>query len=291
MKTRLQRAGDWAANAAYLLAAIACFGLSIYSILLDRAGSAGVAATFAVAFLFLRHLPVIESFKAFNMEAKFARRVDEFDKLLAYIRAAAEVTSRLLYLQLAYSGRMASIDWGRKREFIEELDRNLVELGVDSAFIKTAKRPILNFASWDLYRVFSGNAHVLSERLRHEIAQAQHAITKGGPINPSDTEWNELHQRQLALIVPHPAFGDMSGPTPLEDIGSVTGEVLGKVPYPPRERALLEQIAHEIEALAVACWEGGTVTVEAQSYIERYGRKDGDRLSELEESAAGGDSQ
>jgi hypothetical protein len=275
VKTKLQRGWDWATNATYLLAAIGCFALAIYSIWLDRAGSAGVAATFAVAFLFLRHLPIIESFKAFNMEAKFARRVDEFDKLLAYIRSAAEVTSKLLYLQLAYSDRMASIDWGRKRELIEELDQHLAHLGVEPNFIQTAKRPLLNFASWDLYRVFHGNAHVLSERLRHDIAQAQHAIFGGGPIDPAHPEWNELHQRQLALIVPHLQFEDMSGPTPLEDMGNVTREILDKVPYPPGERALLEKIAAEVEQLAAACWKRGTITPEAQSYMNGLVEKKG----------------
>jgi hypothetical protein len=288
VKTRAQRAWGWIINGIYVIAAIACFGLSIYSIWLDRAGSAGVAATFAVAFLFLRHLPVIESFKAFNMEAKFARRVDEFDRLLAYIRSAAEATSRLLYLQLGYSGRMSSIGWGKKREVIEQLDQNLIELGVQGDFITRAKRPVLNFASWDLYSVFRGSAQVLSRRLRQDIAQLQKSITKQGPIDPTNPEWNDLHQRNLALLVPEQDVGDMSGPTSLENVSLLTIEVLDKVPWPPRERALLETIAKEVAQLSRGCWEQGTITLEAQAYIERYTRNDEGRLKEMEKDVPGG---
>jgi hypothetical protein len=282
VKTEWRKVWGWIVNAAYLLAAVGCFGLALYSIWLDRAGSAGVAATFAVAFLFLRHLPIIESFKAFNMEAKFARRVDEFDKLLAYIRSVAEVTSELLYMQLGYSGRWMSIDWDRKREFMGQLDRNLSQLGVDDNFIREAKRPVLNFASADLYSVFRGTAQTLSTRLRQEVVERQRAIQQAGPIDPSNPEWLALHERNGALLIPHQEYGDFSRRTSLENMCQVTSEVLEKVPWPPRERAILDAISKEIGELATACWEQGTVTPEAEAYIKRYGENQEDRLKEME---------
>jgi hypothetical protein len=273
-----QKTLRWLTDALYVVAAIGCFALAIYSIWLNRAGSAGVAATFAVAFLFLRHLPIIESFKAFNMEAKFAKRVDESEKILSYIRSAAEVSSKLLYMQLGYLNRMASITWGRKRELMGQLDANLQQLGVDGQFIQDAKRPVLNFATWDLYSVFRGSADALLAKKRDKITRRQKEIQSGGPIRADDPEWNELHQRRQELILPRDDFEDMAGPTKLENVGELIEQVLKGNFWTEDDLTILRLVGSEVEKLAQACWAQGTVTPEAEAYIEQFGGRNDDRL-------------
>lgn len=285
----VSRVRDWARSAwpsildgLYVVAALGCFVLTIYSIWLDRAASAAVAATLAVAFLFLRHLPIIESFEAFNMKAKFARRVDESERLLGYIRSAAEATSRMLYLQLGFLNRMSDIGWTKRRELIEQLDQNLTQLGVDQDFIRISKRPLLNFVSRDIYAVFRGSADMLANRLRQVVVDRQNEISSTGPVAANDAEYNELNRRFQALHLGPWEFGDMSGQSRLEDMPSMTKEILERLEWPDSDRAKLETIAKEVEELSAACWSQGTITPEAQDYIERYGETTDLRLNALE---------
>jgi hypothetical protein len=267
----------------YVGAALGCFGLTIYSIWLDRAASAAVAATLAVAFLFLRHLPIIESFKAFNMEAKFARRIDESEKLLGFIRSAAEATSRMLYVQLGFLNRMSDVGWAKKRELIEQLDRNLTAIGVEDAFIRDSKRPFLNFVSRDLYAVFRGSADVLANRMRQTLVERQNEISSTGPVPADHSEYNELNRRIQMMHLGIWKFGDMSGQTRLENMPSMTKEVFDRLEWSDLDRQKLQVIASEVEELSAACWSQGTITPEAQAYIEQYSERTDLRLNALEE--------
>jgi hypothetical protein len=202
--------------------------------------------------------------------------------LLAYIRSAAEATSRLLYIQLGYSGRMASISWARKRELMTQLDENLSELGVDAEFIERAKRPVLNFAIWDLYAVFRGTAQTLVGRQLEPIAGRMNEIQSGGPIRADDSEWNELNEQRLRWTLPREELEDMAGPTRLQNVGGLIDDLLNRLPWTPQDKAALAQVGEEIETLAAACWKEGTVTPEAENYVKLYGHRNDDRLKELE---------
>jgi hypothetical protein len=271
----------WVVDATYIMAATASFGLAFYSVLLDRAASAGIAASFCVAFLFLRHLPVIESFKAFNMEAKFARRVDEFDRLLGYVRGTAELSSKMLYSQLAWIDRMGSMGWSKKREFMSEMDSHLVELGVSPEFLAVAKRPILNIATYDLFAILRDSARFFLGKRRKGIAQQMQTIQERGPIAADDAEWNNLHRQQLALAMPETDVGDLSEATPLADLGAFSERFLARWSWSEQEQSVLAIIRDEVVDLASGCWQQGTVTKAAEDYIAAYRHPDDKRVKEL----------
>lgn len=271
----------WVVDATYVIAATASFGLAFYSVLLDRAASAGIAASFCIAFLFLRHLPVIESFKAFNLEAKFARRVDEFDRLLGYVRGTAELSSKMLYSQLAWIDRMGSMGWSKKREFMSEMDNHLVELGVSPEFLAIAKRPILNIATYDLFAILRNSAQYFLGKKRKAIAQQMQAIQQRGPIAAGDAEWNSLHREHSVLVMSETDVGDLSEATPLADLGAFSERFLAQWSWSEQEQSVLAVIRDEIVDLASGCWRQGTVTKAAEDYIAAYRHPDDKRLKEL----------
>ena len=281
-----RKAAQITVSAVYIVLAIGCFALAIYSILKDRAASAGVAASLAVAFLILKHLPIIESFKAFNMEAKFVRRVEDAERLLGYIRSAAEATSRMLYLQLAFLNRMSDVGWAKKRELIEQLDQSLAELGVNEEFIRVSKRPFLNFVSRDLYAVLRGSADTLANRMRQSLVDRQNEISSKGPVPAGDPEYYELNRKIQTLYLGPWEFGDMSGKSRLEDMSAMTKEILEHLEWSDSDREKLETIASEVEKMSANCWSEGTITPDAEAYIRKYAQRTDIRLEEIEGEGA-----
>lgn len=136
------------------LAVPALFSLTVYSVWMDRAASAAVAGAFTLAFVILQQLPIIERFKIFTLEATFARRVDEAERLLGSIRETAEVHSRMLYWQLGKGDRMTSMPWVLKRKLTVEFDTLLQRLGLTDPEITALKAPLLHTIKLDLFRVF-----------------------------------------------------------------------------------------------------------------------------------------
>jgi hypothetical protein len=167
---------------------------------------------------------------------------------------------------------------------MEEMDSNLVELGVDPQFIEDAKIPVLNFAARDLYVIFRGTADALLRRHLERLAERMNVISAKGPIDPSDTEWNELTRLQAELALPRDDFGDMTATTRLRNVSELIQQILNKPWWTADDRSKLQFVGAEVEKLVVDCWSGGTITPEAETYIEKYGFRNDDRLKELEDS-------
>lgn len=272
---------DRAVSLSYLIASLTSFALAMYSIWQDRAASAGVAAGFCIGFIILRQLPVIESIELFNLKAKFVDRVNESDRILGQVRQTAKISASMLLSQLAWIDRMGSMGWARKRHYIAELDRTLLEIGVDASFLENAKIPVLNIVSLDLFRIFSGSwQHVVREK-QNELRQQLSNYTGGRAIHPDDPELLRLTREIEYLSVTEPALGDLNERGPLTDVRSLTKAMLGQVRFDDPTRKALLQIAEEVSQLSDACWVSGNVTNEAEDYLEAWSRPSQKRLDAI----------
>ena len=129
------------------LAIVICFVSAIVLAFLDKAGSAGVVAGLLVVLLLLRHLPEMESFKAFGIEAKLTQRLQEADAVLRTLRRLAMGSANLTYSTLGWGSRMRGLRYSQKQKLADEVDAVLTDLGTSPETVSLLKRDYLLFAA------------------------------------------------------------------------------------------------------------------------------------------------
>ncbi len=259
----------------------ASFALTAYSIWLDRTGTATVAAAFTLALVLLQQLPVIESFEAFTLKVKMSNRIDQFDQLLGFLRRHASLSSKLTYIQLAFMDRMGSIGWSKKRDLLNDFDQLLRSMNVKADEIDSYKRPFLNLVSFDLFRVFENAAAHVS---REQFAAGEKALQDyvgGRSIDPNDIHYNQLLAERNRFSFEITKFDAVLEDARLSEICPLMRSRLDGAALATKEKVALTTILSEVEALAQQCWTQGTVTLETESYLDRYGRRTNTRIDEL----------
>jgi hypothetical protein len=261
------------------LAVPALFALTVYSIWLDRAPSAAVAGAFTLAFVILMQLPLVESFKIFTLEAKFARRVDEAERLLEGIRSTAEVHSRMLYWQVGKGDRMSEMPWALKRSLVEETDKLLGGLGLSEANITALKFPFFHTIKLDLFRVYERTVDYRIRQSRDEIQQKLSAFPK--PIQAGDPEYAAVMMAWQNTKLPFDTHQDIMDDGRLDNMAAITLKLITDTPLPEADKQVLEQVRMEVVQLAEACDRAGNITPETEDYLRRYSRNPKTRAQEL----------
>lgn len=280
-ETRFARLRKGVSATATWLSVAVTFGLTSYSLLLDRTASAAVAATFTLALVIFKQLPIVESFKVFSLEAKFIRRIDEADKLLGRVRASAEVSSRLLYHQVALGDRMSSMTWATKRAMASDFDELLASLEVPPETIAELKRPLLHIINLDLFRVFEYSARDRMQKQFKPASNALNAYTGGRPIDPADPEYIRLLGEMRGAKLAFETTEDILDDGRLDDMDQITARLIEGTPLPVADRGKLEIIRREVIEHAKACRAFGNITPEAEEYLNLYSRRVDTRVKEL----------
>jgi len=245
----------WRKRGVAVIAALAIasmFALTCFSIYLDRTATASVAAAMTLALILVRQLHVMESFEILSLKAKFTARVGEAEQLLRHIRGSASVSAKLSYVQLAIMNRMGDIGWHRKRGLLAEVDDLLRDVNVPESEISVMKAPFLNLVSLDLSRVFE---HSLHELVRD----------KGVRVGP--LEWE-----------------DPLGNPDLRNLRQVLTARMATLTLDETERQTAELIFNEVTTLSESCWSAGTITSEAENYLELYYSRTSARLDALKQA-------
>ena len=263
-----------AAGIMFAVAAAVFFAITVHALVLNRSATAGVAGALSLTFIFLRQLPVLESFEVLTLKAKFTQRINQFDELLTYVRETATVSANMLYAQVAFQDRLGGFGWPKKREFALELDRHLRSLGVPPADIERMKRPVIELATLDLLRSFEA-ALETRFRKRHDAVQKelQQYRHDNRPVHGDDPQALELQQRLAAATFKGFDYR-VDGPNVgLNDVRAIVEAQLGQIQLEPEERAVLDTIATEVISLAEDCWRTQEVTEEAVAYLSEGGRR------------------
>lgn len=124
--------------------------VTFFLAIVDQTSSAIVTATLALGLLIFSNLSMMETFKMFGLEAKLRAQIDDAEKLLSHIRLSTQTSSRLALTQLAYMNRIAGLSWKEKQVFLEDIDRNLSSLEVDSNSVRGMKEPLRRCISLDM---------------------------------------------------------------------------------------------------------------------------------------------
>ncbi len=267
------------------VAAAIAFAATIYLLIEDKTGSATIAGGFTFGLLVFVYLPVFESFEVLGLKARLSRRIDEAERLLGHIRRSAEVSSRLLYIQLAWMNRLGNITWSKKRELLAEIDRVLIELGLSQEEVLERKRPFLLMTSLDLLRVFEQTLDARVTRLRSYLQDEQHRKFKGASVNPSNPEWHRLLGQIGQLKSELYDAKDILSDVRLENIGKFCREKLEQSGLPDEERGVMEQVVKEVSTLSEKCWAAGTIIQEAEHYLDEYEHPADRRYKEIFEKS------
>lgn len=265
----------------FLVASVIAFATTLYLLFNDFTASATVAAALTMGMLLFHFLPIVESFEVLGLKAKLNRRVGEADSLLSHIKNIAEVSSKLLYIQLAWMNRMGTISWSKKRDLLSEVDGLLKGLDVSRKEIENLKHPFMVMISLDLFRIFEHCLRFRSSFLLRQIEKEQHDIFKGRSIDQSNTKWKELQNRRHRLKYESYSANDVLSDSRLRNIGDMGRDHLANVDLPKDDREALEGVVIEIAQLADECWREGTITRDAEVYLERYGHSQDARYKEL----------
>jgi hypothetical protein len=246
------------------------FTTSIILLLLDRTASGTVAATLTLALLLFRLTPIIESFEVFGLKAKFRQGVEELNRVLANVTKTAEVSSKLLYIQLSWMNRMGSITWGKKRELLSDIDELLVSVGISEREIEDLKQPFIVMISYDLLSIFM---QVVRFRVNHygQLLQKEYdEAFKGKPVDQSDARYLDISERRKKWAYEKFEPDDIMTDTRILDLEKLTQELLSPYPFPDEDLVILDRYRTIIVKLATDCWAKGTITPDAEQFLETY---------------------
>jgi len=268
--------------ALYGLAIAVMFCMVVYSLYFNRSATAGIAVAFLLALILIQQLPILESFEILTLKAKFRAQLDEATQLLDHLRESASVSARSTYLQLAYMNRMGDLGWDRKRAILSDIDQQLRRLAVPEVEISEYKRPFLNMLTFDLAQVLQHAVTIRLQKYRSEAEKIYQQRFKGGIRD------HEGHSAFIAwkrgFADPQYMIADPLGRTDLDRPRMLFESWLDSAPLSLADRENLKVVLNEIVELSEACWQQGTVTAEAETYLDRYApHSDGpDRSDEIQ---------
>lgn len=271
-----------ASIAALVLAAVISFALTVVALWLNRPATAGIAAALALSFILLCKLPIVESFEVLTLKVKLRHQVDEAGDLLRQIRSTAGVTSKLLYLQLGFMNRMGTVSWAQKRELLADVDKMLADIGTPASQIDDWKRPFMNLISRDLASVLWGAVeHV--KAIRRKVAQeALEAYSRAnGPLDPADSNYEALRDAVRPFVQRSMDLGDILQRPDMNDVATLTKDWIDPTLFDDAEVDALNEVRAEVIQHASGCWSEGTITEQAEVYLEAYGRRNDTRIREL----------
>lgn len=259
---------------------VGMFGLACYSLYLNRTASGTVAGSMTLALVLVRQLHLLESFEILSLKAKFAARVNEAEKLLAFIRRSTTVSSKISYVQLAFMNRVGDIGWARKRSLLNDVDTLLREMNVPEAEIKGMKVPFLNLVSLDLSRVFEHSVNELMKPLRN-AAEAEIRAYPRQPIASGDPQWSALLAKQRSFSRSPIKWPDALGNENLANIGDILTSWFSDIEMDVAARRKAQRILAEVIELSQGCWVAGSVTPEAENYLKLYSGNTNTRLNAI----------
>lgn len=259
---------------------VGMFGLTCYSLYLNRTASGTVAGSMTLALVLVRQLHLLESFEILSLKAKFAARVNEAEKLLAFIRRSTTVSSKISYVQLAFMNRMGDIGWARKRSLLNDVDTLLREMDVPEPEIKGMKVPFLNLVSLDLSRVFERSVNELMRPQRNAVEAEIRAYSRQ-PIAGDDPQWSVLLAKQRSLSRSPIKWPDALGNENLANIGDILTPWFSDVEMEVAARRKAQRILAEVIELSQNCWVEGSITPEAENYLKLYSEDNNARFNAI----------
>lgn len=256
------------------------FSLAVYSTFYDRAASAAVAGALSLAFLFMSQLPNLETFEAFTLKVKLRQQIGDAEKLLSYMKDSASVSAKLAYIQLAFMNRMGDIPWSRKRGLLADIDTNLGSFQVSEDTIFAYKRPFLNIVSFDLYRIYAGTLDTIIRRYFEKLSEPINNLEQN---TIEDVEhFNSLIEARNKYVASRDGFDDILGGPRLRDLEALTNSAVQKYQLDDADLQKLKIVQKEVIQLSGESWLAGTITPEAENYINKYQTRNNLRLDELE---------
>jgi len=118
--------------------------IAVILALLDRVAAGSlVAALFVVVALF-DFLPLMESFAAFGIKARWRKKLDEAEATLEQLKQSTKASAQLGYYLLGWGSRMGGRTAGKKQDVADQLEKALTSLGIDTDTLATFKRDYLS---------------------------------------------------------------------------------------------------------------------------------------------------
>ena len=242
----------------FFIGAVACFGLTLWLAYVDKVTAATLMAGMFIVMMLFQHLPEMESFKAFSIEAKMRSTLSEAKDVLEGLKAAALMSGKIAYHNLGWQSRMAH-PIRKKQALANEVDEFLKSAGVNPEEITKVKYQYIRFLLFDLDQTLrSCTRRLLNEQLSRLQTRAS------APSGPMD-EKVKVRQQEIHKELSR----SRSGLEDSDDFSVKLSEGMG----PPElldEDALkaLESIRQRVQKAGDECVANGRLVEDAAKIIE-----------------------
>lgn len=155
---------NWLSKSCLAIGGGVAFAASLGLAVSDNLQSATLCAGLFIMATLFHYIPQLESFKAFNIEAKLDRKINEAERLLDKIKSSSIASAENTFFSLGWGNRMASPSWETKFQVAERTIASLSSVGLTRQDYDKLLDPMLRFATWDCYTHFTT---LLAMRIAH----------------------------------------------------------------------------------------------------------------------------
>lgn len=135
----------------YAVAALSLFALlcAVYQAMNRQTGSAATLAGVFLVTSLIVFIPQLEVLKAWGIEARLSKTLDRAEEIIGRLRALSAVSAQSTYMQMAWGNRMGTPSAKDKQAILDEVDRQLVDLGVPEEERSKIHKPYVQMIGFD----------------------------------------------------------------------------------------------------------------------------------------------
>ncbi len=244
--------------AAILLLAGAIFEAVMH----DIASASCLAALFLVTAV-LFHLPLLESMKAFSVEIKLRKSIDQAENIISRLRALSAVNAKGIFMSLGWANRLGSPTAQTKQSILAELEKQLEVCGFGLQDRRQMAEQFVRLVGIDLFRTFERTRDRLLEwklkELNKRVIAEQTDEAGRALINFQDTQ--TALARDRAALSPYERLQSYNFE---ESIRNAIPETL----LTEDELEKLRAFGNEISALYRECVARGTLSENTARFLD-----------------------
>lgn len=141
----------------FVIAAMAMVSLvcAVYQGMNDRIASAGVLAGVFFLATALFYLPQLDTLSAYGVQVRLRNTLDRADEIIGRLKKLAEANAKATYMNVTWGNRLGSPPATDKQKVLDDIDAQLIALGVDASVRQEIAKPLIAMIGVDLYSTYS----------------------------------------------------------------------------------------------------------------------------------------
>jgi hypothetical protein len=229
--------------------AVVTLSRGVYLICFGQSAAVGPLLVVSLVATLLFYFPQLELLKAFGVEAKVKKSIDDAKEVIKILRKQAESAAKATYALVAYSNRYEGLTPQGKQQIIDDTDDVLESLGTSKEDVRNLKGPYLASVGYDLKDVF--------ESILKSYIQCSELDIEGRKKWLSDLDdggWLQLER-----------IKEMKG----QQLGAALVRSIPTMITESESRSQFEQLGRKLGQIFADCLNRGGYTEESLAFLEK----------------------